>query len=66
MRKCGIYYYTYYCVCGNMGHILLHDYKLHDYVIKSDSWLMPLIINLVIVIFAINHVIFITKVGKYN
>jgi len=23
---CGIYYYTYYYVCGNLGHILLRMY----------------------------------------
>ncbi len=57
---------THYYVCGNISHILLHDYKLHDYAIKSDPRLISLIINLVIVIFAVNNVIFITKMGKYN
>lgn len=65
MPKYGIYYYTYYYVCGNMGHILLHDYKLHDYVIESNSWLMPLV-ELVIIIFPISHATFITKMGKCN
>jgi hypothetical protein len=63
MPKRGIYYYKYYCVCGNFGHILLHDYKLCDYVVESNSWLMPLV-ELVIIIFAISHVTFITKMGK--
>ncbi len=67
MSKHGIYYYTYYYVCDNIGDILLHDC-----VVKSTLWLMPLIIILFIVIFAINHVTFnttmtfITIVGKYN
>jgi hypothetical protein len=67
MPKGGIYYYTYYYVCGNLSHMLLHDY-----VIKSNSWLMPLVIILIIVIFAISHVIFvttmtfITTMGKHN
>jgi hypothetical protein len=48
-----------------MGHILLHDYNLHDYVVESSSWLMPLV-ELVLINFAISHVTFITKMGKCN
>jgi len=44
-----------------MDHILQHNY-----VLKSDSWLMPLVIILVIVIFAISHMTFIIIVEKYN
>ncbi len=67
MPKCGMYQYKYYCVCGNIGHILLHDY-----VIKLDSWLMSLVIILITVKFGINHVTFIitmtfiVTLGKYN
>jgi hypothetical protein len=59
--------YTYHYVCSNIGHILLHDY-----VVKLDSWLIPLVIVMVIVSFAINHVTFITTmtfiitVGKHS
>jgi hypothetical protein len=59
--KCGIYYLIYYCVCDNLGHILLHDC-----VIKLDSWFMPLIRILVIVIDVIIHVTFVNIVSKYN
>jgi hypothetical protein len=31
MSKCGIYYFTYYFVCDNLGYTIL----LHDYVVKS-------------------------------
>jgi hypothetical protein len=53
--KHGTYYYIYHYVCNDVGHILLHDY-----VVNSNLWLMPLVIILVIVIFTINHVTFIT------
>jgi hypothetical protein len=45
--------YTYHYVCSNIGHILLHYY-----VVKLDSWLIPLIIVMVKVSFAISHVTF--------
>jgi hypothetical protein len=61
MLKHGIYYFTFYCVSNNVGHILLHRY-----VMKSNVWLMPLIIIMVIIIHAINHVTFIITIGKYN
>jgi hypothetical protein len=61
MFKHGIYYFTFYCVFNNVGHILLHRY-----VVKSKLWLMPLVIIMVIIIHAINHVTFITTIGKYN
>jgi hypothetical protein len=61
MPKHGRYYLIYYCVSDNLGHILLHDC-----VVKLDSWFMPLIIILVIVIDAIIHVTFVTIVSKYN
>jgi hypothetical protein len=59
--------YTYHCVCSNIGHILLHDY-----VVKFDSWLIPLVIVMVIVSFAISHVTsiitmtFIITMGKHS
>ncbi len=56
-----MYQYKYYCVCGNISHILLNDY-----VVKLDSWLMPLVIIHVIVKIGINHVTFIITLGKYN
>jgi hypothetical protein len=59
--KHGVYYLIYYCVFDNLGHILLRDY-----VVKLDSWFMPLVITLVIVIDAIIHVTFVTIVSKYN
>ncbi len=61
MLKHGIYYFTFYCVFNNVGHILLHRY-----VMKSNLWLMPLVIIMVITIHAINCVTFITTIGKYN
>jgi hypothetical protein len=61
MLKHGIYYFTFYCVFDNVGHILLHRY-----VVRSNLWLMPLVIIMVIIIHAINHVTFITTIGKYN
>jgi hypothetical protein len=61
MLKHGIYYFTFYCVFDNVGHILLHRY-----VVRSNLWLMPLVILMVIIIHAINHVTFITTTGKYN
>jgi hypothetical protein len=51
MLKHGIYYFTFYCVSNNVGHILLHRY-----VVKSNLWLMPLVIIMVITIHAINYV----------
>jgi hypothetical protein len=54
MSKCDIYYYTYHCVSSNIGHILLHDS-----VVNTNLWLIPLVIILVIVIFVISHVTFI-------
>jgi hypothetical protein len=59
MPKHGIYYFIYYFVYSNIGHILLHEY-----VVNQDSWLMPLVIFVVKVIYVINHVTFITKLGK--
>ncbi len=59
MLKHGIYYFTFYCVFDNVGHILLHRY-----VVKSNLWLMPLVIIIVIIIHAIDHVTFITTIGK--
>ncbi len=56
--KHGICYSTYYYVCGNLGRILLHDY-----IVKLNLWLMPLVIILVIVIYAISHVAFITTMS---
>jgi hypothetical protein len=53
--KCGIYYFTYYYVCDNLGHTIL----LRDYVVKLDLWLMPLVIIPIIIIHAIGHVTFI-------
>jgi hypothetical protein len=47
--KHGIYYSTYYYVCDNLSRIWLHDY-----VVKLNLWLMPL------VIYVISHVTFIT------
>jgi hypothetical protein len=61
MLKHGIYYFTFYCVSNNVGHILLHRY-----VVKSNLWLMPLLIIMVIIIHANNCVIFINTIGKYN
>jgi hypothetical protein len=61
MLKHGIYYFTFYCVSNNVGHILLHRY-----VMKSNFCLMPLVMIMVIIIHAINHVTFITTIGKYN
>ncbi len=61
MPKCHIYYLIYYRVCDNLGHILLHEC-----VVKLDSWFMPLIIILVIVLDTIIHVTFVTIVSKYN
>jgi len=55
MPKHGIYYYTYHYVWSNIGHILLHHY-----VVKSYLWLMPLVLILLIVVFAISHVMIIT------
>ncbi len=59
MPKCGIYYFIYYFVCGNIGHILLHSH-----VVNQDSWLMPLVIFMVKIICVINRVTFITRLGK--
>jgi hypothetical protein len=53
LLKHGIYYFTFYCVFNNVGHIFLHRY-----VVKSNLWLMPLVIIMVIIIHAIDHVIF--------
>jgi hypothetical protein len=53
MLKHGIYYFTFYCVSNNVGHILLHKY-----VVKSNLWLMALVIIMVIIIHVINHVTF--------
>ncbi len=61
MPKQCIYYFTFYCVFDNVGHILLHKI-----VVKSNLWLMPLVIIMVIIIHAINHVTFIITIGKYN
>jgi hypothetical protein len=36
MPKHGIYY-TYYCVYGNIGHILLHDYSKIEFVVYATS-----------------------------
>jgi len=60
MLKHGIYYFTFYCVFDNVVHILLHRY-----VVKSNLWLMPLVIIMVIIIHVIDHVTFITTIGKY-
>jgi hypothetical protein len=61
MLKNGIYYFTFYCVSDNVGHLLLHKY-----VVKSNLWLMQIVIIMVIVIHVINHMTFITTIGKYN
>jgi hypothetical protein len=55
------YITSHFIVSNNVGHILLHKY-----VMKSNSWRMPLVIIIVIIIHAINHVTFITTIGKYN
>jgi len=49
------------CVFNNVGHKLLHRY-----VVKSNLWLMPLVIIMVIIIHSINFATFITTIGKYN
>jgi hypothetical protein len=61
MLKHGIYSLSFYYVSINVGHILLHRY-----VMKSNLWLMPLVIIRVIIIHAINCVTFITTIKKYN
>jgi hypothetical protein len=61
MLKHGIYYFTFYCVSNNVGHILLHKY-----IVKSNLWLMPLVIIMVIILHAINHVTFIITIEKYS
>jgi hypothetical protein len=53
--KRGIYYFIYYFVYGNIGHILLHSH-----VVNQDSWLMPLVIFIIKIIYVISHVTFIT------
>ncbi len=61
MLKHSIYYFTFYCVSNNVGHILLHRY-----IVKSNLWLMPLVIIMVIIIHANNCVTLFTTIGKYN
>ncbi len=58
MLKHGIYYFTFYCVFNNVGHILLH----RD-VVRSNLWLMPLV-TIMVIIHAIYCVTF--NCGKYN
>jgi hypothetical protein len=53
--KHGIYSFIYYFVYGNIGHILLHSH-----VVNQDSWLLPLVIFIVKIIYVISHVTFIT------